>query len=73
VERGDPAPLLCSGEVSPGVVCPDVESSVQESHRPGGAHPEEGHKHDPRDETSLLQGQVERVGAVQSGEGKSAR
>jgi len=54
-------------------VCPDVESSVQESHRPAGAHPEEGHKHDPRDETSLLQGQVERVGAVQSGEGKSAR
>ena len=30
VNGGDPAPLLCAGEASSGVLCPDVESSVQE-------------------------------------------
>jgi len=30
---------------------PDVESSIQESHGPVRAHPEEGHTDDPRDET----------------------
>ena len=47
-EGGDPAPLLCAGEASPGVLHPDVESSVQEGHRPVGAHPEEGHKNDAK-------------------------
>ena len=36
-----------------------MESSVKERHRPIGAHPEEGHKNDPRDGTPLLQGQAE--------------
>ena len=49
VEGGDPAPLVCTGKASPGVLCADVESSVQERHRPVGAHPEEDHKNDPRD------------------------
>jgi len=31
-----------------------VESSLQERHRPVGAHPEEGHRNDPRDGTPLL-------------------
>ena len=54
-EEGDPAPLLCTGETSPGVLCPDVESSVQERCGPvGAALPEEGHKNDPRDGTPLL-------------------
>ena len=34
-------------------LCPDVESSIQEGHRPVGMHPEEGHKNDPRDGASL--------------------
>jgi len=71
-EEGDPAPLLCTGETSPGVLHPNVESSVQERHGPVGAHPVEGHKHDPRDGTPPLQGQAERAGAVQPGEEKAA-
>ena len=70
-EGGDPAPLLCDGEASPGVLHPDVESSVQERHGAVGACPEEGHKSDPRDGTPLLQGQAERAGAVQLGEEKA--
>ena len=56
VEGGDPGPLLFAG-----VLHPDVEPSVQERYRPVEAHPEEGHKNDPRDGTPLLQGQTERV------------
>jgi len=58
---------LCSGEASPGVLCPDVETSVQERHRTVGSHPEEGHENDPWGQTSLQQGQTERAGAVQPG------
>ena len=47
---------------------PDVESSVQERHGPVGAHPEEGHKNDPRDGTPPLQGQAETARTVQTGE-----
>jgi len=54
VKRGDPAPLLCAGEASAGVLRPDVESSVQESHGPVVAHPEKGHKNDPWNGTPLL-------------------
>lgn len=40
-------------DTSTGVLCPDVESSVQERCGPFGAHPEESHKNDPRDGTPL--------------------
>ena len=70
-ERSDPAPLLCAGKTSPGALHPDVECSVQERHRPVGAHPEEGHRSDSRDETPLLQGQAERAGSIQPGEEKA--
>ena len=53
-EGNDPAPLLCAGEASPGGLCPDVESSIQERHRPVVAYAEEGHKNDPRDRIPLL-------------------
>ena len=51
VQGGDPVPLPCSGEPSPGVLHPDVKyspvlqysPSVQEGHRPVGAHPGKGH------------------------------
>ena len=69
-EGGDPAPLNCVGETSPGVLRPDVESSVQERHGAVRACPKEGHKNDPRDGTSLLRGQVKKVEAVQFGEEK---
>ena len=54
VKGGDPAPLLCAGEASSGVMCPDVVPSEQERHRPTGAWPEEDHKNNPRDGTPLL-------------------
>lgn len=34
VEGGDPVPLLCPGEISPGVPSPGGESSLQERHEP---------------------------------------
>ena len=40
VKGGDPATLHCSGETSPGVLHPDLESSVQERHRPVGGGPQ---------------------------------
>ena len=49
-----------------------MESSIQEKHRPVGAHPEESHKSNPRVGTPLLCGQAEIPGAVQPGEGKAS-
>ena len=54
IKGGNPAPLLCAGETSPGVLCPDVEFSVQERHGPAGPHQEEVHKNEPRDGTPIL-------------------
>ena len=73
VKGGDPAPLLCTGEASPGLLHPDVESSVQERHRPVGACQEEGHKNDQRGVKPLLLGLSQRAGAVQPREGKAPR
>jgi len=46
--------ILSTSKTSPGALHPDVEFSVQESHGPVGAHPEEGHKNDPRGGTPPL-------------------
>ena len=54
VVGGESAPLFCSGETSPGVLRPDVESSIKERCGPVGVHLEEGHKNDPRNKTPLL-------------------
>ena len=55
-EGGDPDPLLCAGEASPGLVHPEVEYSVQERCRSVGACPEESHRNNPRDGTPALRG-----------------
>jgi len=54
VERGDSAPLFCSGETPPGDLHPALEPSAQEGHGPVGVSPEEGHKNDQRDGAPLL-------------------
>jgi len=54
VERGDSAPLLCSGETSPGVLHSALEPSAQEGHGTVGAGPKEGYKNDLRAGASLL-------------------
>ncbi|PKU44669.1 rna-directed dna polymerase from mobile element jockey-like [Limosa lapponica baueri] len=51
---GDFAPLLCSGETPPGVLCPALESSALEVHGPFGVGPVEGHENDQRAGAPLL-------------------
>jgi len=68
VEGGDPAPLLCAGETSPGELHPDVESSVQMRYGCVGECPEKGHKNDLRDGSVSLWGQAKSAGALQPGE-----
>jgi len=58
VKGSAPAPLLCAGEASPGVLHPDVVLSTGATQTSWSVHPEEGHKNDPRDETPLLRGQA---------------
>ena len=53
VERGDSAPLLCSGETSPGVLRSALEPSAQ-GHGTVGAGPKEGYKNDSRAGAPLL-------------------
>jgi len=59
---------LSDGKV---VLHPDVEFSVQERDEPVGSCPEEGHKNDPKDGTTLLQRQAERARAIQFREEKA--
>ncbi|RMC17428.1 hypothetical protein DUI87_06010 [Hirundo rustica rustica] len=42
----DPAPLLCSGEATSGVLCPVLCSTVQERHEGPGVGPVEDYKDD---------------------------
>ena len=71
IEGGDPAPLFFAAEISPGVLYPGEESSVQKRYRHVEVCPEEGHKNVPGDGTPLQRGQAERAGAVQPREEKT--
>ena len=54
VDRGDSAPLFCSGETSPGPLRSALEPSAQEGQGTVGAGPKEGYKNDPRAGAPLL-------------------
>ena len=64
VEGGDPAPLLCAGEASPGVLCSDVVSSVQERHGPVGVCPEKGHRNYPQMEHLSYEDRLRELGLI---------
>ena len=65
---------LCSALVrpSPEMLCPDLESLVQERCGPGRAHPHKGHRNDPQNEIPSLQRYAERVVTVQTGEERAS-
>jgi len=67
---GDPAPLFCTGETSPGVLYPDVESSVLRIWGPVGTLAELDSKISPGDGTSLREW-ADRARAVQPEEEKA--
>jgi len=71
VEGRDSAPLLHSGEITPGVLHTALEPSTHERHGPVEVGPEEATKNNLRAGTPLLQGKAERVGAVPPGEEKA--
>jgi len=60
VKAGDSAPLLCSGETPPGVLCPALEPSTEDGCGPVGVGPEERHKSDQKTGTPLLLGKAEK-------------
>ncbi|KAJ7415625.1 hypothetical protein BTVI_37783 [Pitangus sulphuratus] len=46
VDGGDPAPLLSSGEASPGALCPDIGALAQVKHGAPEVTPVDGYKDD---------------------------
>ena len=61
-EGGDPAPLLCAGEALPGILHPDVASSIQERHKSVEECPEKGHRNDPQNGTSPCEDRLRELG-----------
>jgi len=54
VKGSDSAPLLHSGDISPGILHPDLGPSAQGRYGHVGSSPEEGHKSDLRAGAPLL-------------------
>jgi len=69
-QGGGPAPLLCAVRPHLEHCVQNVESSVQERHRPVGVHPEQGHRNDPRDGTPLLQDRLRELGLCSMEKGR---
>ena len=70
VKRGDPSPLLSTGDATAGVLGPVLGSPVQDRHGHTEDSPDKGHQEDEGTGASLLGGKAERSGTVQPGEGK---
>ena len=73
VKEGDSAPLLCSRETLPGILCSALGPPTQERHRVAGADPEEGQWDDQRAGAPPLCGQAKRAGPLQPGQEKAPR
>ena len=59
VKGGDPLPLLCPGQASPGVLCPVLGSPFQKSQGSPRRSPAESHKGDQGAGASPIRGKAE--------------
>ena len=71
IEGGDSAPLLCSPEITPAVLCPVLGPSTDKGLWAVAAGPEEGHKDDQKARTHLSCEGGLRAGALQPQEEKA--
>lgn len=63
-EGGDSSPLLSTGKVISGILCPILNSSVQERHGHNKEIPIKGHKGDEGTKASLPCQKTERAGTA---------
>ena len=73
VKGGSPSPLHCPSEAPSGVLCPVLDSPVQDRRGAIGESPAEGYKDGEGTGASPLQGKAEAAGLVQPEEEKAER